>query len=66
MKTWYKIVFKLNQRMSFSVFSYESEDEKKAKLQRWKDEHVREYNHIEVIWHGIDEEDFTKKKVIKN
>jgi hypothetical protein len=62
MKTWYKIVFKLNQRMSFSVFSYESEDEKKAKLQRWKDEHVREYNHIEVIWHGIDEMDFTQKK----
>jgi|GEM_PF-4003457 len=66
MKTWYKIVFKLNHRMSFSVFSYESEDEKKAKLQRWKDEHVRPYNHIEVIWHGIDEMDFTQKKLIKN
>ena len=52
--------------MSFSVFSYESEDEKKAKLQRWKDEHVRPYNHIEVIWHGIDEMDFTQKKLIKN
>lgn len=62
MKTWYKIVFKLNHRWSFSVFSYEDEDEKKAKLQRWKDEHVTPYNHIEVIWHGIDEKDFTQKK----
>jgi hypothetical protein len=38
------------------VFSYESEDEKKAKLQRWKDEHVSPYNKIEVIWHGLEEE----------
>jgi len=63
MKTWYKIVFKLNHRWSFSVFKYEDEAEKKTKLEKWKAEHVNPYNKIEVIWHGLEEE-YNLKQII--
>lgn len=60
---WYKIVFKLNNKWSFSVFNYSDDYEKKSKLEKWKTDHITPYNQVQVIWHGEYDDNIFKESL---
>jgi hypothetical protein len=59
----FKIVFKLNDRYSASVFNYANDQEKDEKLKEWKQEHLTAYNDVQVLSYIEDWDNGTTDRV---